>query len=128
LKGSSQSERKVDEERGYIMPELFPEMIRALPEADIPIDGLKGYILQSDNHQILFMKCDEDAEVPEHSHESHWSVVMEGKINLTIDGVKQSYTKGDRFFIPKGSKHSAKIYAGYTDITVFNEKDRYKLK
>ncbi|MBW7990606.1 MAG: cupin domain-containing protein [Planctomycetes bacterium] len=110
------------------MPELFPEMIRALPEADIPIDGLKGYILQSDNHQILFMKCDEDAEVPEHTHESHWSVVMEGKINLTIDGVKQSYTKGDSFVVPKGSKHSAKIYAGYTDLTVFNEKDRYKRK
>ena len=110
------------------MPELFPEMIRALPEADIPIDGLKGYILQSDNHQILFMTCDKDAEVPEHSHESHWSVVMEGKINLTIDGVKQSYTKGDYFVIPKGAKHSAKIYAGYTDITVFNENDRYKRK
>jgi len=128
LKGSSQGDRKVDEERGYIMSELFPEMIRALPEADIPIDGLNGSILQSDNHQILFMKCDEDAEVPEHSHESHWSVVLEGKINLTIDGVKQSYTKGDRFLIPKGAKHSAKIYAGYTDITVFNEKDRYKQK
>jgi len=110
------------------MSELFPEMIRALPEADIPIDGLKGYILQSDNHQILFMKCDENTEVPEHSHESHWSVVMEGKITLTIDGVKQSYTKGDSFFIPKDSKHSAKIYAGYTDITVFNENDRYKRK
>ncbi len=110
------------------MSELFPEMIRALPEANIPIDGLKGYFSQSDNHQILFMKCDEDAEVPEHSHESHWSVVLEGKIDLIIDGVKQSYTKGDHFFIPKGAKHSAKIYAGYTDITVFNEKDRYKRK
>ena len=128
MKSSSQSDLKIDEERGYTISELFPEMIRALPEADIPIDGLKGYILQPDNHQILFMKCDKDAEVPEHSHESHWSVVMEGKINLTIDGIKQSYTKGDHFFIPKGSKHSAKIYAGYTDITVFNENNRYKIK
>ena len=110
------------------MSELFPEMIKALPEADIPIDGLKGYILQSDNHQILFMKCDEDAEVPEHSHESHWSVVLEGEIELIIDGVKQTHTKGDRFFIPKGAKHSAKIYARYTDITFFNEKDRYRKK
>jgi quercetin dioxygenase-like cupin family protein len=110
------------------MSEFFPEMIRALPEADIPISGLKAYISQSDDHQILFMKCDEDAEVPEHSHESHWSVVLEGKIDLIIDGVKQSYTKGDRFFIPKGAKHSAKIYAGYADITFFSEKDRYKRK
>jgi quercetin dioxygenase-like cupin family protein len=110
------------------MSEIFPEPIRNLPEADIPIDGLKGYILQSDKHQILFMKCDKDTEVPEHSHESHWSVVLEGKINLITDGAKQGYTKGDCFFVPKGAKHSAKIYAGYTDITVFNEKDRYKVK
>lgn len=110
------------------MSELFPEMIRKLPEADIPIDGLKGYISQSDTHQILFMACDENAEVPEHSHESHWSVVLEGMIDLEIDGIKQTYRKGDRFFIPKGTKHSAKIYAGFTDITVFNEKDRYKRK
>ena len=110
------------------MSELFPEMIRALPEADIPISGLKAYILQSDNHQILFMKCEEDAEVPEHSHESHWSVVLEGKIELIIDGVEQTYIKGDCFLIPKGAKHSAKIYAGYTDITIFNEKTRYKRK
>ena len=110
------------------MSELFPEIIRKLPEADIPIDGLKGYISQSDTHQILFMKCEENAEVPEHSHESHWSVVLEGTIDLEIDGIKQTYRKGDCFFIPKGAKHSAKIYAGYTDITVFNEIDRYKRK
>jgi len=110
------------------MSELFPEPITNLPEADIPISGLKAYISQSDNHQILFMECEEDAEVPEHSHESHWSVVLEGKIDLTIDGAKQTYTKGDCFFIPKGAKHSAKIYAGYADITFFNQKDRYKSK
>jgi quercetin dioxygenase-like cupin family protein len=110
------------------MPEIFPEPIRSLPQADVPLSGLKAYLSQSDNHQILFMECYEDAEVPEHSHECHWSVVLEGKIDLIIDGVKQSYTKGEHFFIPKGAKHSAKIYAGYADITFFNEKDRYKRK
>jgi len=32
----------------------------------------------------------------------------------------------DNLFIPKGAKHSAKIYAGYADISFFNERDRYK--
>lgn len=115
-------------EKEDIMSELFPEMIRALPEADIPISGLKAYLSQADNHQIIFWEFHEDAEIPEHCHESHWSVVLEGKIDLIIDGVKQTYTKGNRFFIPKGAKHSAKVYAGYADITFFNEKDRYKRK
>ena len=66
------------------MSELFPEMIRALPEADIPISGLKAYLSQADNHQIIFWEFHEDAEIPEHCHESHWSVVLEGKIDLII--------------------------------------------
>jgi len=55
-------------------------------------------------------------------------VVLEGKTELTVDGVKRTYTKGDHMFIPKGAKHSAKIYAGYADISFFNQKDRYKPK
>ncbi|MHC4118509.1 MAG: cupin domain-containing protein [Planctomycetota bacterium] len=110
------------------MAEIFPEPIRNLPEADIPLDGLKAYLSQSDSHQILFMEFDEDVEMPEHSHESQWGVVLEGKVDLTIEGVERTYTKGDRIFIPKGAKHSGKIYAGYSDISFFNEQDRYKRK
>ena len=74
------------------------------------------------------MEFEEDIEVPEHSHESQWGVVLEGKIDLAIEGVERTYTKGDRVFIPKGAKHSARIYAGYADISFFNEKDRYRKK
>jgi len=110
------------------MSEIFPEPIRNLPEADIPLSGIKAYLSQAENHQILFMEFSEDAEVPEHSHESQWGVVLEGKSDLTIDGVTRTYSKGDRVFIPKGAKHSARIYAGYADISFFNQKDRYKQK
>ncbi len=110
------------------MPEVFPEPIRCLPQADIPLSGSKAYLSQSENHQIVFWEFDEDVEVPEHSHEDQWGVVLEGKIDLVIEGVKRTYRKGDRVFIPKGAKHSAKIYAGYADISFFNEKDRYKRK
>ncbi len=110
------------------MTEVFPEPIRSLPEADIPLDGLRAYISQADGHQILFMQFDEDVEIPEHSHESQWGVVLEGRIDLTIEGVERTFTKGDRIFIPKDAKHSGKIYAGYADISFFNEPDRYKRK
>ena len=110
------------------MREVFPEQIRNLPQADIPLSGIKAYLSQSENHQIVFMEFTEDVELPEHSHEAQWCVILEGKIDLTIDGVKRTYSKGDRVFIPKGAKHSGKIYAGYADITFFNQKDRYKIK
>ncbi len=110
------------------MSEIFPEPIKNLPEADIPLDGIKAYLSQAENHQILFMEFTEDVEVPQHSHEAQWSVVLAGKVDLTIDGVERTYSKGDSVFIPKGAKHSAKIHAGYADISFFNEKGRWKGK
>ena len=74
------------------------------------------------------MQFDEDVEIPEHYHESQWGVVLEGRIDLVVKGIKQTYTKGDRVFIPKGAKQSAKIYSGYADISFFNQKDRYQRK
>ena len=74
------------------------------------------------------MQFDEDAEVAVHSHEDQWGIVLEGRIDLMVEGIQNTYTKGDRVFIPKGAKHSAKIYAGYADISFFSQKDRYKRK
>ena len=108
--------------------DVFPEPIRRLPEADIPLNGIKAYLSQGESHQIIFMEFSEDVELPEHSHESQWGIVLEGKIELTIDGIKKIYTKGDRYFIGKGIKHFGRIYSGYADITFFNQKYRYNIK
>ncbi|OLS32537.1 MAG: hypothetical protein HeimAB125_07950 [Candidatus Heimdallarchaeota archaeon AB_125] len=110
------------------MKEVFPEAISKLPEADIPIPGLTAYLSQDKNHQIVFMHFSEDAEVPPHSHDAQWGIVLEGKITLTIEDNEQVYTKGDRFYILKGETHSAKISAGYASMEFFADKDRYKIK
>lgn len=110
------------------MKQIFPEPILNLPEADIPIKGIKAHLSQGPKHQILFMEFNENADLPEHSHESQWGIILEGKIDLIIDGIKHTFVKGDRYFIPKGVKHSGKIYAGYADVTFFNQIDRYDEK
>lgn len=108
--------------------DFFPEMVTAFPEADIPLAGLTSHLLQGDRHQFVFMCYEEDASVPEHSHEAQWGVVLDGRIRLTIDGTEYLLTKGDTYFIPKDVKHSAEVTKGYKDLTLFNQKDRYKLK
>ena len=108
--------------------EISPEPILKLPEADIPLDGIKTFLSQGSNHQIIFMEFDKDVDLPEHSHESQFGVVLEGRIDLNINGEKHTFKKGDRYFIPKDTIHSGKIYAGYADITFFNQKDRYREK
>ena len=110
------------------MSQIFPEPILNLPKADIPIDGLIAYLIQGINHQILFMEFRKNVEISEHSHEAQWGVILKGKIDLNINGLTKTFKKGDSYFIPKDIKHSAKIYAGYADITYFDQKDRYKIK
>jgi quercetin dioxygenase-like cupin family protein len=108
--------------------EFFPEIITNLPEADIPLEGLLAHLLQCEDRQIIFMSFEKDTEIPEHSHEAQWGVVLDGRLDLIIDGRKVPYLKGDTYFIPKGVKHSAKIKAGYKDLTLFDQKDRYRTK
>jgi quercetin dioxygenase-like cupin family protein len=110
------------------MKNIFPEPIAKLPEADIPFQGATAYLSQSDNHQTLFMQFDETIEIPEHMHAAQIGFVLEGEIELTFQNEIKCFKKGDRYHIPAEVKHSAKIYAGYADITVFMEPNRYKIK
>ena len=71
------------------MEPVFPEPIRRLPEADIPIDGLRAYLSQAASHQILFMQFASDAELAEHSHPAQWGIVVEGQLEITINGVRR---------------------------------------
>ncbi|HEB76746.1 MAG TPA: cupin domain-containing protein [Nitrospirae bacterium] len=107
---------------------FFPDIITSLPQADIPIEGLTSHLLQCADHQVIFMSFERDVEIPEHSHEAQWGVVLDGEMELTINGEKEVYGKGDTYFIPKDIPHSAKIKAGYRDVTLFSQKDRYRIK
>ncbi len=109
------------------MSEIFPDSITNLPRTDIPIPGLQAYLSQGKTHQIIFMEFSEDVDLPEHAHEAQWGIVLEGKIDLIIAGVPFTFTKGDRYFILADTPHSGKIYAGYADMTFFNQPDRYQV-
>jgi quercetin dioxygenase-like cupin family protein len=107
---------------------VFPGPISKFPEADIPLEGLTAFLSQADTHQILFMQFKKTAELPEHEHADQVGFVLEGKIEFKIDGIKKTYIKGDRYHIPEGIKHSAKVHAGYADITIFMQPNRYTTK
>lgn len=110
------------------MSKIFPEPIVSLPEADIPLAGISAYLSQAEDHQLIFMQFEKDVELPEHSHAAQVGFVLNGRIELTVDGNRREYSKGDIYYIPENVKHSGKIYGGYADITLFNEPDRYKVK
>lgn len=110
------------------MSEIFPEPICRLPEADILLPGVKAYLSQAQNHQVIFMEFSQDVDLPQHAHAAQMGFVLEGQIDLVIDGKNYTFLKGDHYYIPAGLQHSGKIHAGYADITFFDEADRYQTK
>ena len=111
-----------------ILKHVFPEPILNLPKADVPLEGVTAYLVQGDHTQIVFMEFEKDVEVPPHSHESQWELVIKGTVDLNLEGIKRTYRKGDSFFIPKGAIHAATVHAGYACVAFFNEARRYKKK
>ena len=51
------------------------------------------------------MEFEKDVDLPEHSHADQFGIVLEGMIELVIDGKKHRFTKGDRYHIPEGVRH-----------------------
>ncbi|GAB4319549.1 MAG: hypothetical protein Kow0074_09220 [Candidatus Zixiibacteriota bacterium] len=104
----------------------FPDMIRDLPEADIPFDGVRGWLHQGGAGQIVFFDIQEGMEVPPHAHGAQWGVVVEGRMVLTLDGTPHTIRKGDWYYIPAGVVHSATFPMRSQVIDVFADVGRYK--
>ncbi|MFH1636001.1 MAG: cupin domain-containing protein [Chloroflexota bacterium] len=104
----------------------FPAFVQNLPEADIPFDGLSGWLLTSQSGQILFNESDVEISIPEHSHGDQWGVVIDGEIELTSGDLTRTYSRGDTYFIQAGTVHRAHIYPGFRAVDYFADQDRYR--
>lgn len=107
---------------------VYPDMIRNLPEIDIPLKGVRGWLLQGGDRQIVFFDIEPVGEVPPHAHCAQWGFVLDGEMSLTIGGKTAVYRKGDWYFIPEGVTHSATFLSRVNVIDVFDAPDRYKAK
>jgi len=107
----------------------FPTVITDLPEADIPFEDAKAWILQGEKHQLIFFEMQPTVLVPEHSHSyPQWGMVIEGEMKLTINGKTRTIKKGDEYLIPTQAKHHATFQTKTRVIDFFSEKTRYKTK
>jgi quercetin dioxygenase-like cupin family protein len=103
----------------------FPEFVTGFTEAALPFGGARGWFVSGDHQQVVFIEFSESADVPEHSHEEQWEIVLAGRVRLRMGGEETKFEAGDNFFIPAGVPHSARVEAGYKAVIVFNEPDRY---
>jgi len=103
----------------------FTDIITKLPEADIPFPGVKGWISQNVDHQVVFLEIEAIGKVAEHSHCAQWGIVVEGEMVLTIGDKTDTYAKGDSYFIPDGVMHSAIFKTKTWVIDYFADNKRY---
>jgi len=106
----------------------YPRMISSLPQADIAFRGVKGWILQGREKQLVFMEIEPIGEVTEHTHSAQFGMVLEGEMSLTIGGDTKRYRKGDTYYIPDGVSHSAVFHSKVYVVDLFDEPARYKQK
>lgn len=111
-----------------MMEKTYPKMIKDLPEADVPFKGVKGWLLQGVDKQVVFFEFETIGVVPEHSHGEQWGVVIEGEMELAINGVRKIYRKGDCYHIPTGAPHSATFKTHCKIIDFFAEVSRFQPK
>jgi quercetin dioxygenase-like cupin family protein len=107
----------------------YPDVITSLPEADIQFKGVRAWILQGEETQLVFFVMEASAAVPEHTHGySQWGMVIDGDMDLIIDGKAMKCTKGTEYLIPAGAKHFARFHKRTRVVDFFSEKSRYKQK
>ncbi len=107
---------------------VYPEMIRNLPEVDVPFNGIRGWLITGNQRQVVFFDIQPVGQVPPHSHCTQWGIMLEGEMSLTIGAETKKYKKGDWYYIPEGVEHSALFHSRVNVIDIFDAPDRYKTK
>ncbi len=107
---------------------IYPDMIRNLPELDISLKGIRGWLMQADKKQTVFFDIQAGSEVPPHTHCAQFGIMLEGEMELTIAGEANIYRKGDCYFIPDGAVHSARFPVHINVIDIFDSPNRYRAK
>ncbi len=106
----------------------YPELIETLPDADIPMEGVRGKLLQGESRQAVFLEIEPIGAIPLHTHGAQWGIVVEGEMVLTIGDDTRTYRQGDSYYIPAGVEHGATFKTHVKVLDVFEEPDRYKMR
>jgi quercetin dioxygenase-like cupin family protein len=107
-------------------PESYPDCIKDLPKAKIPMEGVQALIAQGVTFQIAFFEIEPIGKIPPHSHSAQYGFVIEGEMELTIGDETRLCKKGDSYYIPEGVVHSAEFKTFCRIMDFFAEPARYE--
>ena len=70
------------------------------------VPGLKGHIVSAEKITVSFNTTDPDSHLPIHCHQSEQiMIVMDGAIDIIVDGKLYRLEKGDVLILPSNIEH-----------------------
>ncbi len=87
-------------------------------ETKAGISPLKGFLFKEahlDNVMITWVEMEPGSILPEHKHDHQQiSLVVEGKLELTVGGTTRQMKKGDVAVVPSQVVHSGRVLDEFT--------------
>ena len=91
-----------------------------IPEKEI-FEGLRARFIHTSNITIGHVSIDKGAELPEHYHiHEQITYIVDGELEMTIDGQTSILQAGMSAVIPSNIKHSAKAITSCKVIDTFS--------
>ena len=94
---------------------IFPAEIMNLPTIEVP-GGVTIYLSKAESHVVYYLWAAQDLDYPAHAHAAQFAVVLDGRIDVTTNSGTQSYSRGDRYYLPAGTEHCVKLHAGFAEM------------
>jgi quercetin dioxygenase-like cupin family protein len=91
-----------------------------LPELQIA-DGILAHAVNTQTVTVLHVRLAEGAILPEHAHYNEQVVnVIEGELELTVDGETHSLVPGKVMVLPPNVPHSGRVISDCRVVDVFH--------
>jgi quercetin dioxygenase-like cupin family protein len=99
---------------------MFPVEIMNLPKIEVP-GGVTIHLSKAESHVVYYLSATQDLDYPAHAHAAQFAVVLDGRIDVTTNNGTQSYSRGDRYYLPAGTEHSVKLHAGFAEMSYLDD-------
>ena len=83
----------------------FPDMITKLPQIVPPAEGVRGWLSQAADHQIVFFELAGGMNIPPHHHAAQWGIIVEGQMEILLGDQVYEAKSGDFVHVSKGTVH-----------------------
>ncbi len=105
---------------GYVELSQIEEMV--------PFPGFRGRMVHTDRMTLAYWSVTEGSALPQHSHHHEQVVnVLEGTLELVVDGTEHTLEEGDVYVIPPNAEHSATAVTSCRLLDVFSPvRDDYR--